>query len=77
MDLAPLHNGADDGAGRQDPTLDRGTRCQVQLNGSGFLGMFCAYLLVMGIAVLLGNRLFGALSPRYLRIFTGQLFMFF
>ena len=42
-----------------------------------FLGMILAYVLVMGIAVVVGNKLLGLLPPRYLRVLTGALFIFF
>ena len=42
-----------------------------------FLGMVFAYVLVMGIAVVVGNKLLRLLPPRYLRIFTGALFIIF
>jgi putative Ca2+/H+ antiporter (TMEM165/GDT1 family) len=44
---------------------------------SVFLGMVFAYVLGVGIAVVVGNRLLRLLPPRYLRIFTGALFIFF
>jgi len=43
---------------------------------SVFLGMFFAYVLVMGIAVVVGNRLLRLLPPRYLRILTGAFHIF-
>jgi putative Ca2+/H+ antiporter (TMEM165/GDT1 family) len=42
-----------------------------------FLGMVLAYVLVMGIAVVVGNKLLRLLPPRYLRVLTGALFIFF
>jgi len=44
---------------------------------SVFLGMVFAYVLVIGIAVVVGNKLLRLLPPRYLRILTGALFIFF
>lgn len=42
-----------------------------------FIGMVLAYVLVMGIAVIVGNKLLRLLPPRYLRILAGALFIFF
>jgi putative Ca2+/H+ antiporter (TMEM165/GDT1 family) len=42
-----------------------------------FLGMILAYVMVMGIAVIVGDKLLRLLPPRYLRIFAGALFVFF
>jgi putative Ca2+/H+ antiporter (TMEM165/GDT1 family) len=42
-----------------------------------FLGMVFAFVLGMGIAVVVGNKLLKSLPHRYLRVFTGTLFIFF
>jgi putative Ca2+/H+ antiporter (TMEM165/GDT1 family) len=39
--------------------------------------MILAYVMVMGIAVIVGDKLLRLLPPRYLRIFAGALFVFF
>jgi len=42
-----------------------------------FLGAIAAYLLLMGIAVAIGNRLLKFVKPKYLKLFTGTLFIIF
>lgn len=42
-----------------------------------FIGAILAYLLLMGIAVVVGNKLLRLMRPRYLKIFTGTLFIIF
>lgn len=42
-----------------------------------FLGTVLAYVLMMGISVVVGNKLLRFLPPRYLKILSGALFLFF
>jgi len=42
-----------------------------------FVGAILAYLLLMGIAVIVGNKLLSLIKPRYLKIFTGTLLVIF
>lgn len=42
-----------------------------------FLGMVLAYVLLMGVGVLVGSRLLKLVPQRYLRIFSGAVFLIF